>query len=148
MKNIALIILFFITVSCEKQDDEETLFTFPIKYCFLNNGSKEISRIVLETLTFYPNQNKLIWLYSGKNIYDIYNEDTYLHEFDSLIHIPDEECYLGCITYLKAVVFREDSLGIERKVYFERYDTIENTSENYFELSWPEDSALFYKLNN
>jgi hypothetical protein len=54
---------------------------------------------------------------------------------------------VGCVTYLKAVVFREDSQGIERKVYFERYDTIENTSQNYIGLFWPEDSELFYKVN-
>lgn len=147
MKNITLIILFFIVVSCEKEDNEETIITFPIKYCVVNNGSQEISRINLETITFYPNQHKSISLFSGKSIYDISNEYTYLYEFDSLNHVPDEECYVGCITYLKAVVFHEDSLGVERKLYFERYDTIENTSENYFGLSWPEDSSLFYKVN-
>jgi len=97
----------------------------------------------LETKTYYPNENETIWIYSGKNIYRL-NKEDYLKENDSVVHIPWEECYIGCIIFYKVVVFKEDSTGSENHVNYYRTDTILDKSENYFSVTWPNDSLLFH----
>ncbi|MDD2345256.1 MAG: hypothetical protein PHY85_03830 [Bacteroidales bacterium] len=144
MKNIILPLFFLlIALSCEKPEDKAELITFPIKYCAINNGSNDISRINLESITYYPNEHKSIWLYSGKSIYDISDMDTYLNEYDSIIHSPEKECYIGCIVYLNAIIFKEDSTGTERRLMFEMTDTIKDIDKNIFSITWPNDSSQF-----
>ena len=152
MKRYKIILLLgvclFIIQSCEKEDIK--IDKYDMKYIVKLSGDNKVSSIVLETYTYYPDENITAWMGDGKFRYEpyyIYDKDNYLFGEDSIIIKPDYKVYQGCTRYLNIRIGFNEYNDEEPKIIYREYylgtDTINNGLDSRLVFIWPNDSAKY-----
>ena len=136
-------ILIVMTYSCEKESDNIEA-KFKIKYQMVNLGDASLDAAVIYCTTVFPEENLTSWLSKGKwRNANWYQPELLLHNYDSLIAIPDILGYPGCFYQYWVCLHFYDSLGNPyRRTYF-KSDTIENITNSFITFYWPSDSSNF-----
>ena len=148
-KNLHIAFLFglFIIYSCEKEHDSGRI-EFPIKYSFYNQGDTSLKKVVLYCTTFYPYEKQTGWLSTGKwrDAYP-YDNQYLLHDYDSIIAVPDLLVYSGCIYEYNVALHFINTTGTGFVKLFTKTDTINSNSSIDIKFVWPIDSLTYTRLN-
>jgi len=142
----AFLFLVGVSYSCEKKSDFVEP-KFEIMYRMYNVGDTSLDKAVIYCATVFPEENLTSWINKGKwrNAW-WYQTDLLLHDYDSLVVIPDILGYKGCFYQYWVCLHFYDSLGNPfRKTYF-KSDSIKDKSSADIQFYWPTDSSKFSRI--
>jgi hypothetical protein len=139
---VLFVLLTLFLVSCEEESSE--IEKYEMNYKVILNGDNNISKISVETRTYFPKENITEIIGKGKNKFVYPSDDNYLNDYDSIFIQTDSEVYSGCwkSMFIRFWFFEKEGITTYRDYSF-GYDTISTGIDCKVIMSWPEDSAKF-----
>ena len=139
-----LIIPFiFIIISSSCNRDEEIRPEWPFEFVVVNDGSRELTTINLNSSIYYPMEDSTNLLGTIKSIYKPSHDENKLDEFDSVKLWSLKKVYRGCVAKVNIRVNILFDRSEEVSFFFTKVDTIRTYKDSIIAVIWPRDSVLF-----
>ncbi len=149
MKKILLLIAFSLIISsCEKDNETDK---FLIKYSFINKNDYRKLGVVMETRTYFPDEDSAIF---KSQYFEMTEPDTF-----SMIVTNDENLlgYKGCRKHYNFCIRIYESIPGDSiyysyltyrlsKVQEVTWLTINNNQEGTSSFIWPDDTTTWFKI--
>lgn len=141
VKNIILFILIltFVSISCEKNDEELVKNALHYKV-IIRDDNNQLKRVLFFTSTYFPLENETIVYGDGKSKKRELSSEKFLNRFDSIVYCPEMLVYSECTYYMSVTFHFNDTLNLLPKTCIMQ-DTIANIVDVTFQ--WPNDTIFF-----
>jgi hypothetical protein len=146
LRTLTILFLIGVAYSCEKKSDFVQP-KFDIKYRMYTDGDPSLNAAVIYCTTVFPEENLTSWINTGKwRNANWYQPELVLHNYDSLIVIPDIQGYPSCYYQFWVCLHFYDSLGNPYKRTYFKSDSIKNKTNADIRFYWPTDSSNYSRI--